>query len=140
MSIHTGTQVAQFDQPIIDPTTMRVVAYKLKSSHLFKDPSFLRIVDIREMSSLGMIIDNVDELISYGDVIKIDELYDLDFKILGKPVVDEQNKKLGKAEDYSIDTDTFMIQKIHVKQGILKSFGGTIALVDRSQIVEVNDA
>lgn len=140
MSIHTGSQIGRFDTPVIDPSTMKVVAYKLKPTPHSKVVSFLRIADIREMSSLGMIIDDADEIINLGDVIKIDELHELNFRLTGKNVVDEHEKSIGKIEDYSIDSDTFMIQKLHVKQGWIRRLSGTTALVDRSQIVEVNDA
>lgn len=139
MSLHTGTQVARLDTPVIDPTNLKIIAYKVKDIPGKKSPSFLLIDDIREMSALGMIIDNTDDLIELGDVIKIDNLNQLDFQIRGKSVVEELGRKIGKVEDYSIETSSFMVHKLHVKQGLLKSFGATIALIDRSQIVEVND-
>jgi uncharacterized protein YrrD len=42
-------------------------------------------------------------------------------------------------EDYSIDTDSFIVQQLHVKQGMIKSLTDTSLLIHRSQIVEIND-
>lgn len=139
MSLHTGGKIASLDSPVIDPTNLSIIAYRLKDTPQKKNPTFLLIADIREMSSLGVIVDNADDLVELGDVIKLDELYKLGFQLEGKNVVEEMGKKIGKIEDYSVDTLSFMVHKLHVKQGLLKSFNGTIALIDRSQIVEVND-
>lgn len=139
MSLHTGARAGRIDSPLIDPRDLRVVAYQIKDSPGKQAPTFLMMSDVREISSLGMIIDDADDLVEVGDVIKLDELYELKFYLIGKPVIEEQGKKIGKIEEYSLDTNTFMIHKLHVKQGLLKSLNGVISLIDRSQIVEVND-
>lgn len=139
MSLQVGSKVAETTRPIIDPRTLTIVAYEVDGDLLDQHPSFIRIADIRELSDLGMIIDTSDELVGENDVIKLKELLDLGFALPGKRVVDTRGKKLGKVEDYTIDTDSFVIQQISVKSGFINSLASTGNIVHRSQIVEISD-
>ena len=139
MSLQTGTRLARIAAPVIDPANLKIVAYEVDGPLLAEHPSFLRTADIREMGGVGMIIDSNDELIGLHDVIKIKELHDLQFALVGMPVVDELKHKLGKVDDYTLESDSFVIQQLNVGHGILKGLTDTGKLIHRSQIVEIND-
>jgi uncharacterized protein YrrD len=139
MGLQTGTKLAQISTPLIDPANLAIVAYQVEGPLLSEHPSYLRIADVREIGQIGMIIDSADEFIGLDDVIKIKKLHDLHFKLIGLPVIDQTKHRLGKVEDYSIDADSFIIQQLHVKRSILQGFSETTALINRSQIIEIND-
>lgn len=139
MSLQTGTKVASAQQPIIDPSNLHIAAYILEGPLLSENPTFLRTKDIREYGRLGMIIDSSDELVGLEDVIQLQKLYESHFALVGLDVVDDRGKKLGKIEDYTLETDQFIIQQLQVKRGFFKSFNDTGLLVHRSQIVEINN-
>ena len=86
-----------------------------------------------------MIIDSSDELLGLDDVIKIKQIYDLEFSLVGIRVIDENKRKLGKVEDYTLETDNFAIQQINVRRGFLQGITDTGFLVNRSQIIEISD-
>jgi uncharacterized protein YrrD len=139
MGLQTGGKLAETSLPIIDPADLRIIAYQVEGPLLDEHPSLIRMADVREMSDIGMIVDSSDEFIGTDDVIKIKAISDLGFTLVGMNVVDETKRKLGKVEDYSLDSDSFIIQQLNVKRGILKSLTDTGLLIHRSQIVEIND-
>ena len=139
MSLQTGTRLAQTGTPLINPANLKIIAFELNGPLLTEHPSFLRTADIREIGPIGMIIDSSDELIGLDDVIKIKELYELHFSLIGMNVVDEHKRKLGKVDGYTIETHSFVIQQINVKRGLLKGLTDTGLLIHRSQITEIND-
>jgi uncharacterized protein YrrD len=139
MSLQTGTRLAVTDTPLISPANLKIIAFELEGPLLKDKPSFLRVADIREMSGVGMIIDSSDELLALDDVIKLKELYELGFKLIGMNVIDEHKKKLGKVDNYTVDTASFVIQQLNVKHGILRGITDTGLLIHRSQITEIND-
>lgn len=139
MSLQTGTRLARTSRPLINPANLKIVAFELEGPLLTETPSFLRVADIREMSGIGMIIDSSDELLALDDVIKIKELHELDFKLVGMNVIDEHKKKLGKVDNYTVETGSFVIQQLDVKRGIIRGFTDTSVLIHRSQITEIND-
>ena len=101
MSLQTGTRIGRAVHPIIDPATLQIFAYQVDGPLLSQHPSFLRTTDIREMSAVGMIVDSSDELVGLDDIIKLQQLYELHFPLVGMAVIDETHHKLGKVEDYT---------------------------------------
>jgi uncharacterized protein YrrD len=124
---------------MIDPSNLMIIGYELDGPLLTERPSFIRIADIRELSDVGMIIDSSDEFIGTKDVIAIESIYNLGFKLLGLSVIDESKQKLGKVNDYTVDTGSFVIQQLNINRGMLKSLAETELLVHRTQIIEINN-
>jgi uncharacterized protein YrrD len=139
MGLQTGTKLAATKIPIIDPANLKIIAYEVDGPMLAERPSLIRIADVRELSSVGMIVDSNDEFVNINDVISIKKIYDLGFRLIGMAVIDEHKHKLGKVVDYGVDTDGFVIQQLNVRPGLLKSITETELLIHRSQIVEIND-
>lgn len=139
MGLQTGLELARTDRPIIDPKNLTVIAYELKGPNLTEHPSLLRIADMRELSEMGFIVDSSEEFITPDDVVKIEEIYSLNFYLDGMNVVDEKRKKLGKVTDYTLDTTGFVVQQLTVKRPMLHSFNDTELVIHRSQIIEIND-
>lgn len=139
LSLQTGTKLAHTTRALIDPSNLTVTAYEVEGPLLDMRPSFLRVNEIRENGSLGMIIDSSDDLVGLEDVIRLRALYDLNFELIGMPVLTEQRQKLGKVEDYTLESDSFVIQQLHIKRGFFKGITDTGLLIGRAQIVEITD-
>ena len=139
MSLQTGSELGRTIKPIINPRELSIVAFELHGINLDYDPSLLRINDIREIGPMGMIIDSSDELISVSDVIKIKEIYELNFELVGLKVIDDKKKNVGKVTGFTLDASSFFIQQLQVKRPLLKSFGDTEFLIHRSQVVKITD-
>ncbi|MBC7565200.1 PRC-barrel domain-containing protein [Candidatus Saccharibacteria bacterium] len=139
MSLQTGTRLAVTSTPLINPANLKIVAFELEGPLLTEKPSFLRVADIRELSGVGMIIDSSDELLALDDVIKIKELHELGFTLVGMNVIDEHKRKLGKVDNYTVETNSFVIEQLNVKHGIFRGITDTGLLIHRSQITEIND-
>ncbi|HUB94250.1 MAG TPA: PRC-barrel domain-containing protein, partial [Verrucomicrobiae bacterium] len=74
-----------------------------------------------------------------NELIRMADLFRINFTLLGKPVVTSSGTKLGKVSDYAVNTDNMFIQKMYVSQSMFKNFNGGNLGVDRSQIIEIND-
>lgn len=139
MGLQTGTELARIEHAIIDPRTLEVVAYELTGPLLDAHPSLLRIADVREFSDIGAIVDSSDEFVSPKDIIKLGDIYDLHFNVIGMPVIDEKKHKLGKVIGYTIETSGFLIQQLSVKRPLLQSISDSELLIHRTQITEINN-
>lgn len=139
LGLQTGSELARTKTAIIDPATLKIHAYELQGPLLNSHPSILRIADIREISDIGLIVDSSDEFVGLEDVIKISELYELRFKLIGMAVIDIKGSKLGKVNGYSLSTTDFLIYQLSVKRPLFKSLSDTELLIHRSQITEINN-
>ncbi len=140
MSLQTGSELARTNKVLIDPRDLTVVAYELEGHALDEKPSFLRPVDVRELSTLGLIVDSNDEFVGLNDVIKIKQVYGYRFNLIGIDVIDDKKKKLGKVTSFTIDSASFSVQQVTVKRPLFKSFSDTELLVHRTQIVKVQNS
>lgn len=139
LGLQTGSELARTSREVIDPRTLEIIGYELDGPLLTERPAVLRIADVREFSDMGIIVDSSDEFVVPSDIIKLNEIYELQFDLIGKPVFDKKRHKLGKVIGYTIDTTGFLIQQLSIKRPLLKSLDDTELLVHRSQIYEVND-
>lgn len=139
MSLQTGGRLAIAINPLIDPRNLSIIAYELEGQSLDVKPSFLLISDVRELSNMGLIVDSSEEFVGLNDVIKLKEVFDFKFLLLGKKVVDEKNHRLGKVDGYSVEPASFIVKQLNVKRPLMKSLSDTELLIDRTQIISVSD-
>jgi sporulation protein YlmC with PRC-barrel domain len=140
LSLHVGGEVARTKQVIVDPESLRVVAYRVEGALLSReDGDILMTSSVRELSSQGMVIDSVDELVRREDVVVVDKIMKLNFALVGLKVVTRKGKKLGRVGDYTVDSESFMLYQLVVRRPIAKSLIDPELMINRSQIVEVND-
>lgn len=139
MSLQTGAEIAHTKQTIIDPASLQIIGYYVESKIKKENSLILKTQDVREVSQVGFIIDSIDEILPEDDLMRIKEITKLNFELIGLSVIDEKKQKLGKVVDYGIDPRSFIIHQLHVKQPILKSFHVAELLINRTQIVEIND-
>lgn len=139
MGLQTGSELAKINRPIIDPSNLKIIAYEVEGPLLDTHPSLLRVVDVREFSDIGVIVDSSEEFLAPGDVIKLDDIYNQNFTLEGKTVVNKKHKKLGKVIGYTLETTGFFVQQLTVRRPLLQSLNEPELLIHRSQIIEIND-
>lgn len=138
MGLQTGDELGRTLFPVIDPSAFSVIAYTVSVPLLENsEVVFLRIPDVRELSDIGFIIDSIDEFVSSGDVIHLDDIYSIHFELLDMKVVDEKRHRIGKVSDFTIDVGDFSIQQLTVKRPIMQRFSDPELLIHRSQIIEI---
>ena len=142
LSLHVGGEVARTIAPVIDPESLSVIAYETDGADI-DDPeagNILMVNDIREFSDDGFIVDSTDRFVERNDVIKLDKVMDLEFKLIGLKVVTKDGKKLGKVIDYTLDSGSFSIFQLIVQRPFFDSLIDPELTINRSQIVEIDDS
>ena len=139
MSLQSGSELGKVGKAIIDPRNLSVAAYYVSGPRI-QTASVLHSSDIREYGPLGFIVDSTDNVMALdADLVRLQEVIGLNFTLIDKQVIDEQKKKLGKVTDYTLEFESFEIQKIHVSQSVMKNFSNSNLIINRSQIVEVTN-
>ena len=136
MSLRTGGMVAKAERPIVDPNNLKIVGWYCRD-HFSKKELILLSKDIRDIVPQGLAIDDYDVLSSPEELIRIKDVLELNFELIGKPVVTDTKRRLGKVSDYAADVSSFFIIKMYISQPIYKSPAGGQLSIDRSQIVEI---
>ncbi len=140
MSLQSGSELGVAAEPIIDPRKLFIVAYYVSGPRILEQ-SVLHTQDVREFGPLGFIVDSADTVMTLDeDLVRLQEVIQLKFELLGKIVVDDTKKKLGKVVEYAVESEGFSIQKIHVSQSVMKNITSSNLIIHRTQIIEITDS
>ena len=139
LSLRTGGRIAQVENLIVNPYNLSTQAFKLKG-YALENPkdSYLLPRDVREISRLGIIIDDSEEIVRSADIIKLRQIIELDFKLVGLPVFDQHNRRVGRVTDFTLDHDDLLVYQLVVKRPFLKDLLDPELLIHRSQIAELS--
>lgn len=138
MSLRTGGQVALAELPIINPNNLKIEGWYC-DDHFSKEKLILLTQDIREIVPQGFAVDDHDVLSPPEELIRLQSILELNFALLGKQVITNHRRRVGKVTDYATDTSSLIIQKLYVSQPIYKNITGGNLTIDRSQIIEITD-
>ena len=139
LSLRTGGPIAIARAPIINPNNLKIEGFYCFEDSRSKEPLALITQDIREWIPQGFAVNDYDDLTPPDELVRLQPIMKLEFELLGKPVYTQNKKRLGRLNDYAVDTDSFMVQKLYVSQSIVKNFTGAALSIDRDQIVEITD-
>ena len=139
MSLQTGSQLATTTAAIVDPRQLSIAAFYVEGAGLEQSPSILHPSDIRELSDIGMIIDSAEKLMSLDGLVRLQEIIDFDFDMIGLKVIDEHKRKLGKIASYSVETTGYSIMQIYTEQSLIRSLSTMGNTIHREQIISVNN-
>jgi len=140
MSLRTGTAVATTISAIFNPNNLKIEGFYVQDSFDSKKKLILLCQDIREIIPQGIVINDHEVLGESDELVRLKEVLEIGFELVGMPVQTESKSKLGKVNDYATDTSSMFVQKIYVSQSIMKSFSGGALSIDRSQIVEISSS
>ena len=139
LSLRSSSKIATISKLIINPYDLTIQALKLAGRQLDnpKD-SYLLPEDIREISPPGIIVNDSEDIVSSTDVIRLQKTLDLQFELISLPVIDKQQRKVGKVINYNIVAENMMIYQLVVQRPMFKDFFDPELLIHRSQIAELS--
>lgn len=138
LSLRSGGPVATIVAPLINPNSLKVEGFYC-TDRFDKRELLLLHQDIRDVLPQGIVVNDHDVLVEPDDLIRLREIIELNFSLIGKQVVTLDKEKVGKVSDYAIETGSMIIQKIYVSQSIFKSLSTGSLSIDRNQINEITD-
>lgn len=137
MSLQTGTELARTGEAIIDPRNLTIIALYVQGPQIDVHPSVLHISDIRESGVLGFIVNDSSVLMSTEGLVRLEEILNFHFTLIGTAIYDTNGKHLGKVADYAFEPASYTIQQLYVQQSFLKSISVVSNIIHRNQIVSV---
>lgn len=138
MSLRTLGVVATAEQPLINPNNLKIEGWYCRDQ-FSNNTLILLSKDIRDIVPQGLAVDDYDSLTEPDELIRLKDILDLNFAILGKQVITERKRKVGKVSDYAVDIKSFYVQKLYVSQPVYRNFSGGQLSIGRTQIVEITN-
>jgi sporulation protein YlmC with PRC-barrel domain len=124
--------------PIINPNNLKIEGFycQIRGD---KQQLVLLAQDIRDLIPQGFVINDQDVLSPVDELVRLKNIINLHFELLGKQVVTLNGTKVGKVGDYAVDTQSMFVHKLYASQSLLKHLSGGMLSIDRTQITEITD-
>ena len=140
LSVQAGGAIGEISKVIVDPNDLKVIAFRVGGGVVARsNANILDVSSIREYSSYGMVIDEIEELVEPEEVTKIKDVLDLNFDLIDLKVETKKGSKLGKVIDFTMASEDFMTQQIIVQRPTVKRLLDPELTIPRGEIVEVTD-
>lgn len=136
LSLRTGGPVGTTIAAIINPNNLKIEGFYC-TDRFSKNKLVLLSQEIRDIIADGIVVNDHEAMSEPSELVRLKETIAMQFELLGKSVVTNNGKRLGKVNDYAVDTTSLYIQKLYVSQSIMKSLSGGQVSIGRSQIVEI---
>ena len=95
------------------------------------------VADIREVTTQGVIVDDHQVAVTPDETIRLQPIIDLAFELIDKKVI-SGHITIGRVDDYAVDKDSLIIQKIYARPSVWSMLKSSRLTFDRSQVVEVS--
>ncbi len=138
LSLRTGGVIGVAMAPIINPNNLKIEGWYAHNL-LEKGDFILPILEIRDFIGKGIVVNDHDALTHPDDMIRLRDILETRFDLMGKLVVTESNRRIGKIVDFAVDEQSNYIQKLYINPPLLRGLTNDQILIDRSQIVEITD-
>lgn len=139
LSIRTGGPVATTQNPLINPNNLKIEGYYCTDRFDKNKRLILLTQDIRDYIANGLIINDHEVLSEPSELLRLKDIININFELIGKQVSTVSKKNVGKVSDYAIDIDSMYISKIYVSISVIRNLAGGSLIIDRSQIVEITN-
>jgi sporulation protein YlmC with PRC-barrel domain len=138
LSLRTGGRVAIATVPIINPHNLRLEGWYCEDN-FSKEVLILLAKDVRDFVPQGIAVNDFEVLSDPKELVRLKDVLELEFSLIGKPVVTNHRRRLGKISDYALENETMMVQKLYVARPVFKSLTTGQLSIDRTQILEITD-
>ena len=136
MSLRTGQPIATVTAAIFNPNNLKIEGFYCQDRY-DKSELVLLYQDIREVLPMGYVVNDHEVLVDPGELIRLKEVLETNYELIGKPVQTISKHRVGKVSDYATESETMYVQKLYVSQSIFKSLTGGTLSIDRNQINEI---
>lgn len=138
VSLRTGAQAGTAVSPIINPNNLKIEGW-YTVDQFSGDNLVLPVGEIREFTRHGIAVNDHDAMTDPSELVRLQGIIKINYEIIGKTVVTENGRRVGKVSDFSFDTAGMYIQKLYVTPRGLKAITGDERLIARQQIVQITD-
>ncbi len=138
LSLRTGGPVGKITNALINPNNLYIEGWFVEDNRS-KKQLILLSNDVRDILPQGFAINDHEVLVEQQELVRLKDLFELNFRVLNLRVTSESGRNYGKINDFAFDTGDFFIHKLYAGQSLVKNFSGGTLSIDRSQIIEVTN-
>lgn len=117
---------------IVNPDNGYILGIIVGTGPIYLHTLFASWQDIKDITPEAVVIQSSDALLQIADVVRAHELIKDDFGVINLPVETRDGRRLGRVNDYSINTKGGYLSKLEVT-----SFIGPSRIISKKSIIKI---
>jgi len=138
MSLRSGGPVGTALSPIINPNNLKIEGWYALDRFSGKK-LVLPVSEVRELTRRGLAVNDHDAMTEPAEMIRLEKVISINYQLIGKLIITEKHRKIGKITDFAFDPDSMYIQSLYARGRGLKSIASDDLVIGRGQIVQITD-
>lgn len=138
ISIRTAGPVGTAIEPVINPNNLKIEGW-YAVDRFNGQKLVLPASEVREIMPDGLAVNDHDAMTEQSEMVRLQKIIQINFKLIGKTVMTEKRKKIGKVNDFAFDPTSLYIQTLYLTERGLKALAGNDRIIGRGQIVQISD-
>lgn len=130
-ALEESSMVGKVYRLAIDPLEQKLIGFSVKTGGYFSKIYIVSMMDVVDIDKNGVVINSKSSMLDRGEVVRIDDILEKKFSIIGLRIVDKKGAKIGRVQDAVVDTTTGDIVRIY------SSSFASRRIFERSQIEEI---
>lgn len=137
LSLHAGHAIARVSDLIVNPHSLSLAGFYCLPTGETKIKILLP-QNVREAARDGLVINHEEDLTDADELVRLEEVLKMKFRLEGKPVVTESKKRLGRVSDFVVDDLSWKIMKLHVQPPAWRAFFSNTLIIERAAVISVS--
>jgi sporulation protein YlmC with PRC-barrel domain len=139
LSLQNAEAITQVKGLVMEIKSLEVIALTCEPRPQLAKQPVLLMRDVRQVAIDCLLVNAAEDLVEAEDIVRLAPLLERDFQPQGLRVVTDMKRRVGRVEDYTINLQTYHLQKLYVRRSVLHSWMGASLIIDRAQIIEVSE-
>lgn len=133
-SLQEGFNIGKSNGFLIDSKKLKIVFLAVDTSSATK---YLAMNDIRNFNGKRILINDSKDLSEKSDLLRYKDIFEQNITLLGMRTETVSGKNLGRVCDFSFDLSSPYIEKVYVRNFIMRSLLKNPLVIGRESIVEL---
>jgi sporulation protein YlmC with PRC-barrel domain len=139
LSLQNAETITRVTDLVMAIESLEVIAVICEPHPQIGKHPVLLLRDVRQVAIDCLLVNTAEDLVEAEDIVRLAPLLERGFDPRGLRVVTDLKRRIGTVEDYTINLQTYHLQKIYVRQSLVHSWMGASLIIDRAQILEVSE-
>lgn len=113
-SVEKRKAIGAIEKIIVARTSGNILGFTVRPYGFFKKDLYLSENDILDIDKNGIVIRSEESLADISEIIRAKKILDDGFELIGLKAITKNKTKLGKIEDYVIQTNNLEITKYYL--------------------------
>lgn len=138
MSLRSGGPVGTAVSPVINPNNLKIEGWYAVDRFSGKK-LVLPVSEVRELTRRGLAVNDHDAMTDPTEMVRLKKVIEIDYQLLGKMIITEKHRKVGKITDFAFEPESMYIQNLYARGRGLRSLASDELVIGRGQIVQITD-